>query len=800
MRFNTRRHLLPLLLVLAVAPGLIVACERGSTPGPTVVESPDGKARLVIPAGAVPAGVTITIAVAAPGAAPAGAIGDAYVISPAGTTFSPAAALTLTYDPDDLPAGADADDLAIARAVAGEWSVLDSSHAAGSPALTAQITSLSIFGVVVAGGEEPVDPVDHTLDIGIDGEGAVTPASGTQYEAGTTASLTASPAAGWEFAGWAGTHGAEVAVAVAGWQILMDGDKSVVAVFVQPGPRDLLVPDVYPTIQGAIDAAAAAGDTIIVAAGIYVESLDFLGKTIELRSSDPADPLVREATVIEASEWNEPVIRLTGGEGAGTIVTGFTIRGAADPFVVHDGILVGGGSSVLIQDNVIHGIPSSTAAVQVEDGSSAHIHGNVIHNNPTLSGGIVVNQASAVVVDNVIANNIHGIAAFEATSLEIEGNEIADNGLPAPSSYPSAGIYVRNSVFVRILDNDFTNNIAHLNHGTAALAVVGENQDVLIEGNLFESNTGAAIVSLGEWLDVFRVSGTYVVHDNRILDNIAPGSSSTVYVSKPYPLSEELLDLELSITGNLIGNNVSGSGSLWVNVREPAEVVISHNQILNNTGASFGAGGIVLNMFGAGASGLVRENTIHGNTGGFVNAGGMHVIMSGGELTIEDNVITDNDSAHWVGGLDLEAWSNTLTGDPSHVIVRHNIIDSNVAGGDGGGARVHVDLDSEVVFHDNDIDGNVASGHGGGLVPSQGPTGLLRLFDNTITNNTSGDRGGGVFIGNPDRRPSDAAGVQWPIANTPPAAAPAGNALSGNAHLCTTAGEDVFFSSLGCPP
>ena len=50
---------------------------------------------------------------------------------------------------------------------------------------------------------------------------------------------------------------------------------------------ELRVPDQFPTIQAALD-AAASGDTVLVAPGSYAENLNFQGKDVELRSTGGA--------------------------------------------------------------------------------------------------------------------------------------------------------------------------------------------------------------------------------------------------------------------------------------------------------------------------------------------------------------------------------------------------------------------------------------------------------------------------------------------------------------------------------
>ncbi|MDY7109930.1 MAG: right-handed parallel beta-helix repeat-containing protein, partial [Planctomycetota bacterium] len=83
------------------------------------------------------------------------------------------------------------------------------------------------------------------------------------------------------------------------------------------------VPADYPTIQQAID-AADPGDEVIVAEGEYIENIDFLGKAITVRSTDPENPDVVEATIINGDAAGS-VVTCDSGETLDTVLTGFTI-------------------------------------------------------------------------------------------------------------------------------------------------------------------------------------------------------------------------------------------------------------------------------------------------------------------------------------------------------------------------------------------------------------------------------------------------------------------------------------------
>ncbi len=79
------------------------------------------------------------------------------------------------------------------------------------------------------------------------------------------------------------------------------------------------VPSEQPTIQAGID-AAVDGDTVLVAAGTYVETIDFLGKAITVRSESSAD-----LTIIDGNQ-NGSVVTFASGEGSASVLEGFTIQ------------------------------------------------------------------------------------------------------------------------------------------------------------------------------------------------------------------------------------------------------------------------------------------------------------------------------------------------------------------------------------------------------------------------------------------------------------------------------------------
>jgi hypothetical protein len=110
----------------------------------------------------------------------------------------------------------------------------------------------------------------------------------------------------------------------------------------------LAVPSQHPTVQAAID-AATPGDEIVVSPGTYLETISIGGKDLTLRSTDPTDATVVEATILDAS-LSGSVITFEGTETASCLIAGFTIQNGS---AVTGGGFLGNESRATIQHNRI---------------------------------------------------------------------------------------------------------------------------------------------------------------------------------------------------------------------------------------------------------------------------------------------------------------------------------------------------------------------------------------------------------------------------------------------------------------
>ena len=224
--------------------------------------------------------------------------------------------------------------------------------------------------------------------------------------------------------------------------------------------QGLYVPENFATIQEGIN-AAFAGDTIFVAAGTYVEKINFNGKNIAMIGAG------QDSTIIDGNQ-DSTVVVFSNGEDSSSVISGFTIKNGQGRN--GGGIHCGNNSSPRIENLVItNNVADFGGGIQCFNSSptirNVIITGNTAGND---GGGIHCFNASPTLENVEITDNLGtwkggGLGVFSSSDVIAEHVTMNNN-----SSNSGAGVYCSgsNPTFTNsILWNSMTDEI-HLISGS----------------------------------------------------------------------------------------------------------------------------------------------------------------------------------------------------------------------------------------------------------------------------------------------------------------------------------------------
>ncbi|MGY6631933.1 MAG: choice-of-anchor Q domain-containing protein [Wenzhouxiangella sp.] len=346
-----------------------------------------------------------------------------------------------------------------------------------------------------------------------------------------------------------------------------------------PRASTLNVPADFPTIQLAI-AAANDGDTVLVAAGIYAERLDFLGKAISLVSVDGA-----EATLIDGSgPANGYVVRIEAGQ-PGASLQGFTITGG------FGSNMTGPGGGLLIRNTEV----SLNNLV-------------VTANQATIGGGLLVDNAAVAVNEVEFSDNVAlfgGAIRVEGGSLTVTNSRFEAN--QAQTDGGAMSVFWANEI--AIADTVFVGNRAHGIGAALALSnTVLNASDLRFTGNGEATPAGHPPGSAVSYSPL--VGGAlYTANVSGQLDRARFQGNAAFRGAAYYAAGNS----GLVINNALIQGNQAGTGVVFVNGSSPSLV---NTTLVDNDGfgifTTFGAQPLLANSIVSG-HGSIASQEIAGN-------------------------------------------------------------------------------------------------------------------------------------------------------------------------------------------
>ena len=302
---------------------------------------------------------------------------------------------------------------------------------------------------------------------------------------------------------------------------------SVVAVFLTVNSAVLainrLVPSEYSTIQAAID-DCNNGDMVIVEPNTYTgdgnRDIDFGGRAITVQSTNPEDPCVVAATIIDCNgAWldGHRGFYFHNGEGANSVLAGLTIKNGFAPLDLN--IFLEDGGAILIVNS------SPTIRNCIISDNSAEFSGAMgVHGGR--GGGICLyNNANALITNcTLISNNSNYAGAGIAccSSSPTINSCIFSNG----SSNFGGGISCEDNSNPLIINCTITDNYIT---GFGAGIFCSESNPTILKCTITGNAAGDGAYGYGLGGGIASIDGSPTIRNCVIVGNYASVSGGGIY-------------------------------------------------------------------------------------------------------------------------------------------------------------------------------------------------------------------------------------------------------------------------------
>jgi hypothetical protein len=358
----------------------------------------------------------------------------------------------------------------------------------------------------------------------------------------------------------------------------------------------------FTTIQAAINAAVNS-DTIIVRPGRYAEKINFNGKNITLRSTDPNIPSVVESTIISASN-SGTVVTFTGTEESDCMLSGFTITGGNS--------VVGGG-------------------VYGQDTRAVISNCTIKNNSANYGGGLSFCKGaitSCTITNNSAATTTYPWDSYGGGLYNCDGPitncVIKNNYTAAPQNIlnEGGGLYG--------CDGQITNCIIQDNSSTLGGGLCNcyaQMTGCSITGNSALSNAGGGFYECGGVITDCNITGNKSFYGGGFYQFSGNITNSTIKDNIATDSGGGMLYFSGHMTGCVISGNsaVKGGGGLY-----EFDALVKNCLIINNSAGTVG-GGL------QSSKGTVLNCTIIGNTAG-IWGGGVNYLIG----TFRNNIVWNN--------------------------------------------------------------------------------------------------------------------------------------------------------------